>query len=587
MERSIVSTGTSQPKLPQTPPTTIRLRFAPIIRVSTEKQKRKGESLRTQKKQIERAVEYLRGIIPEHCWKYSGQEHATPGQEREKLKTLLQDSAKGLFDAVIACDVSRWSRDNASNKEGLEILKKNGIKFFIDTTEYDLYSPQAAYFLGMSTEMNEFVAMEQSRKSMLNRIERAKRGVPSSGKMPYGRTFNKTTGKWEIVQEKAKNIIWAAKRYLQGEGLPKIAFDLGMNAANLWKVLTRRSGENWEIAFESKRLNISEVVQLKIPVLLPPDTINAILEKAKANKTYTHGEIKYKYLLSRMIFCGHCGCTLSGQTLHEKRSYYRHKQRKKKCAEGNCLKWIRAEDMEKAVLIQVLSMFGNVKKMERAIARATPTLDKVNELEREKNFIEKKIKKIAQQKNNLIEAVADGKFSHIDIKAKMEKLREEEQSFVDRRTVVVTQLENIPTKASIQQTVKRYAVRKAVIRDAFSRASSDCLRSMSYDDKRQLIEHAFSGKDAEGKRLGVYVKPTGKKDTPWTYTIKGTLSEVEGRLPMDKGEAQDLLHIDTDYSDENPLDVPIASDKTKFTLSLQEQGLPGFRFPSDISPHQG
>jgi hypothetical protein len=211
----------------------------------------------------------------------------------------------------------------------------------------------------------------------------------------------------------------------------------------------------------------------------------------------------------------------------------------------------------------------------------------VKELEREKDFIEKNIKKIAQRINNLIDAIADGKISDIDVKAKMEKLREEEQSFVDRRTVAVTQLENIPTKASIQQTAKRYASRTAVIRDAFSRASSDDLRNMTYNDKRELIEHAFSGKDAEGKRLGVYVKPTGKKDTPWTYTIKGTLSEIEGRLPMDKEEAQELLHIDIDYSDENPLDVPIASDKTKFTLSLQEQGLPVSRFPSDISPHRG
>ena len=59
------------------------LRFAPLIRVSTEKQEQKGESLRTQKTQIEQAVEYLNGKIPKRCWKYSGQEHATPNQERE------------------------------------------------------------------------------------------------------------------------------------------------------------------------------------------------------------------------------------------------------------------------------------------------------------------------------------------------------------------------------------------------------------------------------------------------------------------------------------------------------------------------
>ena len=77
-----------------------KLRFAPIIRVSTEQQAQKGESLHTQRAQIEQYVEYLGGTIPEHCWQYTGQEHATPNQERSMMDTLLSDSAKDLFDAV-------------------------------------------------------------------------------------------------------------------------------------------------------------------------------------------------------------------------------------------------------------------------------------------------------------------------------------------------------------------------------------------------------------------------------------------------------------------------------------------------------
>jgi DNA invertase Pin-like site-specific DNA recombinase len=84
-----------------------KLRFAPIIRVSTEKQKKQGESFETQTKQIIQYVEFLGGVIPEECWKYSGQEHATPGAERKRIDQLLEDSAKGIFDAVIVCDASR------------------------------------------------------------------------------------------------------------------------------------------------------------------------------------------------------------------------------------------------------------------------------------------------------------------------------------------------------------------------------------------------------------------------------------------------------------------------------------------------
>jgi DNA invertase Pin-like site-specific DNA recombinase len=145
--------------------TSKQLRFAPLIRVSTESQERKGESLRTQREQILRYVKSLRGTIPEHCWTYSGQEHATPDQERRILDELLKDAPHGLFDAVIVCDASRWSRDNRRSKVGLDILMKNSIRFFVGTVEYDLYSPEQRLFLGMATEINEFYAASQNLKS--------------------------------------------------------------------------------------------------------------------------------------------------------------------------------------------------------------------------------------------------------------------------------------------------------------------------------------------------------------------------------------------------------------------------------------
>jgi hypothetical protein len=66
-----------------------KLRFAPIIRVSTDKQEQQGESLRTQKTQILQYVESLGGEIPANCWRYSGQEHATPSDQRLRGRTTV------------------------------------------------------------------------------------------------------------------------------------------------------------------------------------------------------------------------------------------------------------------------------------------------------------------------------------------------------------------------------------------------------------------------------------------------------------------------------------------------------------------
>lgn len=109
-----------------------KIRFAPLIRVSTEKQEDRGASLASQKRAIIKAVSLVDGgYIPDHCWVYSGQEHATPDYERQIFAQLMADASKDLFDAVIVFDPSRWSRDNKLSKEGLSILRKNGIRFFL------------------------------------------------------------------------------------------------------------------------------------------------------------------------------------------------------------------------------------------------------------------------------------------------------------------------------------------------------------------------------------------------------------------------------------------------------------------------
>ena len=67
------------------------LRFAALVRVSTERQEKQGESLRTQQSQIESAVKKLAGTVTK--W-YAGQEHATAGWEREQRDRMLAEAEK-------------------------------------------------------------------------------------------------------------------------------------------------------------------------------------------------------------------------------------------------------------------------------------------------------------------------------------------------------------------------------------------------------------------------------------------------------------------------------------------------------------
>src|SRR3990172_12272507 len=122
------------------------LEFAPLVRGATERQEKQGESLDTQIKQLEAAVERLGGKV--YRW-YKGQEHAAPDQERRILEQLMRDATDRKFDAVIVADISRWSRDNGKSKEYIRVLKVYGTKFFVGTREMSLFDPTQAFMLGM------------------------------------------------------------------------------------------------------------------------------------------------------------------------------------------------------------------------------------------------------------------------------------------------------------------------------------------------------------------------------------------------------------------------------------------------------
>lgn len=518
--------------------TTENLRFAPIIRVSTEQQKAKGESLNTQTLQIKEYVSLLGGVVPESCWLYSGQEHATPEQERRILDKLLQDSGNGVFDAVIVCDPSRWSRDNKRSKEGLEILKNNDIRFFVRTSEFDLWNPSQNLFLGLATEFNEFQAKEQALKSIINRINRAKRGIPTAGKLPYGRTYSVEKG-WCLDTEKQEIIKQAAYRYLNGEGIPAIAKSLGMNATNLHKILTRRAGTEWECHFKNKKVNIDETVTIEIPELMDKEIREAIIERTRNNITYVRGNRKHPYILSGFIFCKKCGYMLQSYRNHSGRTYYRHP----KYSKCDIHKMIPGEILEKTVLVDLVKTFGDPDLIEAAVQRATPDLAKISTLTTEKESLEKGLKKAEQQKNRLIDSVAEGLLTKTEVSERISKIRDTEESIKARLINIESELTSIPDPERIKKASKwAHSVLFTTTKE-----SPWIILERSTAWKRKLIEQAFSGQDKTRTRLGIYIDFV---DGQFVYEIKGILEETTKALPT----TDDLKEVFCNELCENDID---------------------------------
>ena len=394
-------------------------------------QEKQGESLATQKSQIGQAVTQLGSVITRS---YCGQEHATVGWERKQLDQLLADSRLSCkpFDAVIVTNPDRWSRDNIRNSTGLQILKENGIRFFVLTQEHDLYNPKALLYLSLSAVIGAYHASNQTKKSLLNRIERARRGWPASGKLPFGRTFDRAIGQWGIKTEVQNMMIRVATRYLAGESMANLAVEYRINHSFLHKTLTTSCGTLWNQTFCCASLGISEAVPTVIPALLTPEVIEAVRRKAVANRTFSHGHLKNKYLFSRVVFCGNCGYAMSGEIGPHGKRYYRHQ-----CRNGalNCSLnlrfWAPADLFEEVILAKLAELWGNPKAVEKAIADAEPNRAEAEQAHERLKRIEAEQAEIRTGRERLLRYIAKGIITDEQAERQLNDLRTREVDLVE------------------------------------------------------------------------------------------------------------------------------------------------------------
>jgi DNA invertase Pin-like site-specific DNA recombinase len=531
------------------------LHFAALVRVSTEAQERQGESLLTQRKANARDVARLGGTV---VGVYGGQEHATPGWERKEVDRLLADAARGKFDAVMVAYVDRWSRDNAKSKEGLDALRKAGVRFFVGSMEMNLFDPQHRFIIGMNAEVGEFVALQQTKKSLDTRLERLQKGIPSAGRLPFGRTFDRRTNAWGTDPKKQALVADVAARYLAGEPLPKLAEEYGVNHSQLCLTLRERCGTRWVARLDNDALNVHEEITLTVPALLDEATIRRVRQKLTANRTYVRSGgrpvrkdgSKSEYLLSGRIFCAACGCNLCGSTDRHGVPHYNHTHAD--AAKACTLRprpWVRADKIEDEVVGQLFNMFGNPAAIERAVRAAVPDADKA--LARRQR-LEADLEKVGRGRERILALVAADAVTEADAAKQLGDLKGRAALLREELDKLAATLAEVPTQETIQLFVERFGsgTRYGNVRgedgEAVTRPydaveviddsgqtyvggnSLPTWLVMTRPEKRALVEAAFASPLADGTPAGVYVEAAPgtrryQRGKRWTFTLRGRL----------------------------------------------------------------
>ena len=397
--------------------------------------------------------------------------------------------------------------------------------FFVLGQEFDLFSPEHIFILGLSSEIGEFQANTTAYKSILNRIERAKNGWNSSGRPPFGRTFDKENG-WQIVKKEKERIENVVREFLSpnSKGLDYISQKYGFTQrTHLRKILTEKCGNSFEQHFRSKKFDIDEIVPTKIPALLDDKTIELLKEKVKLNNTLYRRPTKHKYLFSHVLFCGHCGTALHGKTNDKNSPRYLHHKINRFDTCGFIS--IKASLLDQ-IFDHIFDILSKPKQIHNAVENAMPDLQEQKSLEIQKTNLEAKLKKAEKYSSKLIDLYLEDDFDKDTLKLKTLKNKELINNLKGDLESTKRQLSSMPSSNEINRRAKLLLR----IHDSFMK-SKHRLEEMTFEEKRKMIQTIFHGKDTNGKRLGVYLwKDNKNKKAPWLYEIHGILVDEVGRI---------------------------------------------------------
>ena len=487
------------------------------VRVSTVKQAKEGESLSTQKEAIQNHAKRHELKLT----KIYADEGISGGSvnKRPALRQLLEDAKNSSFEIVLVHRLSRLGRNARELLNNVELLRKANVSVVFLKENIDLSNPYGLFMLTMLAAMAELEKDISGEASVENKISLAKQGIPSTGKYPYGRKYNKKTNEWYLDPPEIQGVIEGiADRYLQGEGLRDIADSIPahyqLSYTNIIKVFHNFCGTTWQVNFKKE----TDPVVFEIPPLLSSEMIEAVHRRLDFNRTFTKANKKqHIFLLTGFLWCKECGRSLTAQQQRPSRKngktyiydFYRHSAGKReKC---RALTSIRTTLIESAIMNAIWENLDDEdSNIHNAWKDNYPDSEKLSQLKDSVEKNQRRLKKVEDDRDKLVNAFLEEKLSGDAIKKKNDELANEIAMLKEKLSHDQIYLQNLP---SPEEVAKKERQLKRAFKDYYY--SRERFDSMSFEDKRALLFSVFDGMDNEGNKLGVYVRRISKfRETP-------------------------------------------------------------------------
>jgi len=340
------------------------IRTAIYARVSTEKQKKEGDSIAAQ-------VSALREYINERDDHVNVGEYIDDGIsgtkiERDQLQKLLDDVKAGGIDKIIFCKIDRWFRSIRHYINTQELLDKCGCNWLaIWEPIYDSSTAQGRLIINQMMSIAQFEAENTGQRIRQVFDYKRSKGEVLGGRLPYGYTAK---DKILVPDENAQNVVDIFRHFV--------------NTGSITETMRYASNQH---GYSVSRKALKNTLTNKIYIgmrgnnqaycqpIIDQDLWNSVQRGIKSDIKCS---AKTTYVFAGILFCDNCGCRLvaaTRSTKGKKYQFYRCKMRynrtKAVCPNGKSLS---EKQLERTLLDSIPTMIEEKRKQFAVEAETRP-----------------------------------------------------------------------------------------------------------------------------------------------------------------------------------------------------------------------
>lgn len=354
-------------------------RVAIYIRVSTVKQKIKGESLETQLEKLKEWVETNDDCILVDIYIDGGQSGRKI--KRSDFPRLMEDVKSDKIDLIIFTRLDRWFRNLRHYLNTNAILEKHECSWLaVNQPFYETTTPQGRAFVNQSMVFAQLEAENDGERIVEHNEGKVKRGEVLTGAVHWGW---KVEDKHYVPSDKNHIITEIADYYLTVQSMNKTiqwledTYQIRMSQEAFKRMLTDE---------RNKGCYRGNDHYCYAPIT--PEKFDRIQQVIKMNIKNNY-DPKHVYIFSGLLICEECGHRLTGNSRSNKSKLYRcgAAYPRKRCINRKCF---FESTIEKYMLANVFP------ELEKYIAEYDIKQVPTDNFQKKRKTIEKKIDRLKE-----------------------------------------------------------------------------------------------------------------------------------------------------------------------------------------------